>query len=201
MKNKTVCLVGCGGIGGYAAEYLMRLGVGNIIAVDGDRFTQSNMNRQLYCLSETIGQFKAEAVKQRCESINPLIRVTAHNCYLTQENAAGIISDADVVIDALDNMQSRQILAHACSASGKVMIHGAIGTGSLQVAVIPPGKKLPCTHARSVHAEEVLSYVPAMCASYEVSECHKLLLGQKGALYGKMLCIDLDTNEHISFEI
>lgn len=201
LSEKCVCVAGCGGLGGYVAEYLIRLGVGHIIAVDGDKFSESNLNRQILCTLDTLGKAKAETVKQRAESINKAVSVTAINEFLTAENAEGIIKHADVVIDALDSVDARRILFDACKRAGKVMIHGAIGKSSMQIAVIPPEKSFPSMQAETVHGEAVLSYVPAMCAGYEVNECVKLLKNETSTLYGKMLCIDLCENEQIEIEI
>lgn len=201
LSEKCVCVVGCGGLGGYAAEYLIRLGVGRIIAVDGDKFSESNLNRQILCTLDTLGKAKGEAVKQRAESINKAVSVTAINEFLTAENAEEIIKSADVVIDALDSMDARRILADACKRTGKVMIHGAIGKSAMQIAVIPPEKSFPAMQAETVHGDDVQSYVPAICAGYEVSECVKLLKQEESALYGKMRCIDMDTNEQIVIEV
>lgn len=201
LKEKCVCVVGCGGLGGYVAEYLIRLGVGHIIAVDGDRFSESNLNRQILCTLGNIGEYKAEAVKKRAECVNKDVSVTVVNEFLTAENAESIIKSADVIVDALDSMDARKVLFEACKKTGKTMIHGAIGTSGMQVAVIPPDKDFPRMNAETVHADAVLSYVPAICAGYEVSECKKLLSGEKPTLYGKMLCIDLDENEQIVFDL
>ena len=201
LKEKCVCVVGCGGLGGYVAEYLIRLGIGHIIAVDGDRFSESNLNRQILCTMDNIGEYKAEEVKLRAERINMNVSVTAVNEFINAENAENIIKSADVVIDALDSMDARKLLFEACKKSEKTMIHGAIGTESMQIAVIPPNKSFPRMEAETVHADEVLSYIPAICAGYEVSECRKMLMGEKSELYGKMLCIDLSSNEQIVIEI
>ena len=201
LNEKCVCVVGCGGLGGYVAEYLIRLGVGHIIAVDGDRFSESNLNRQILCTLDNIGEYKAEALKKRAECVNKDVSITVVNEFLTSENAENIIKSADVIIDALDSMEARRVLLQACKKSGKTMIHGAIGTSGMQVAVIPPDKDFPRMEAQTVHADAVLSYVPAICAGYEVSECRKLLSGEKPTLYGKMLCIDLDENEQIIFDL
>lgn len=201
LKDKCVCVVGCGGLGGYVAEYLIRLGVGHIIAVDGDRFSESNLNRQILCTLDNIGECKAEALKKRAECVNKDVSVTVVNEFLTAENAEGIIKSADVIVDALDSMDARKVLFEACKKTGKTMIHGAIGTSGMQIAVIPPDKSFPGMDAETVHADAVLSYVPAICAGYEVSECKKLLSDEKPTLYGKMLCIDLDENEQLIFEL
>ena len=201
LDKSCVCVVGCGGLGGYVAEYLIRLGVGHIIAVDGDKFSESNLNRQILCTLDTLGEYKAEAVKQRAESINKAVSVTAVNEFLTGENAGEIIKNADVVIDALDSMDARKTLFNACKMSGKTMIHGAIGTSGMQIAVIPPDRDFPKMQAETVHGDEVLAHVPAICAGYEVSECVKLLRGENSSLSGKMLCIDLSDNEQIEIVI
>lgn len=178
-------------------EYLIRLGVGHIIAVDGDKFSESNLNRQILCTLNTLGEYKAEIARQRAESINKTVSVTAVNEFLTEENAERIIGEADIVIDALDSIEARKTLFNACKKAGKTMIHGAIGTSGMQIAVIPPDMDFPKMQAETVHGDEVLAHVPAICAGYEVSECVKVLRGEESSLSGKMLCIDLNDNEQI----
>lgn len=201
LKESCVCIAGCGGLGGYVAEYLIRLGVGYIIAVDGDRFSESNLNRQILCTRNTLGEYKAEALRQRAASINDEISVTAVNEFITAENAERIIKGAHVVIDALDSVKARKVLSDACKSSRKTMIHGAIGRSSMQIAVIPPSIDFPRMQAETVHGDEVLAHVPAICAGYEVNECLKILRGEGSSLSGKLLCIDLTDNEQIEIKI
>lgn len=201
MENKTVAVIGCGGLGGYAIEYLVRLGVGKIVAVDGDVFCESNLNRQLLCTRDTIGKSKAMQAKLRAESVNPTVEVKPVCEYLTEANADAMLSGCDLVIDALDNTQSRKVLLNACKRLGLTLVHGAIGSRCFQLAVIKPGMELPAASAREFHGGEVQAFVPAMCAAMQISEAEKILTGRESTLCGKLLCVDLNDNEAVEINL
>lgn len=203
LKNSRVCVVGCGGLGGYIAELLIRLGVGHIVAVDGDTFDKSNLNRQLTCTLETLGKGKADAVRERAALINSEVQVTAVTEFLTAENACEIIAGCDLVMDALDTIEARKILHSACKKHGIPMVFGAIGPWHIQYGVIPPDSDIftKMTASPDYHGETMLSFVPSLCASYEVCEAVKLLTGSESALMGKICDIDLMTNEQLIIEI
>lgn len=203
LKNSRVCIAGCGGLGGYIAELLIRLGVGEIVAVDGDLFDESNLNRQLTCTLDTLGKGKAEAVKARAAAINPQVQVTAVAEYIDSANAAEIIKGCDLVIDALDTVEARKILQAACKKHGTTMIFGAIGPWHIQYGVVPPESEMfsKLTASPDYHGDTMLSFIPSLCASYEVAEAVKLLSGNESAFTGKICDIDLFTNEQIIIEI
>ena len=176
MKNKKVFVAGCGGLGCYEVELLVRLGVGSITVADGDRFSESNMNRQLYCTPGTLGQYKAAVAAGRWPG-----RVAAVCSYVDVDNAAELIRDADVVIDALDNVGARRILAAACESAGIPMVHGAIGDTNAQCCVIFPGDRdiLDMLYpADSTEKISTVSYTPAFCASMQIALAAKLLRGE-----------------------
>ena len=203
IKNSSVCIVGCGGIGGYAAEFLIRLGVKNLTVVDGDRFDESNLNRQILCTKDSIGKCKASAVKERALSIAPEVCVKDINEFITEDNVRSVIAESELVIDALDNYESRKLLYTACSELGIPMLFGAIGAWQVQVGLLTSGcgffDDIPA--APEAHGENVLPFVPAMCAAVQVSEAVKLLSGSGSALEGKIMSIDLFTNERITIDI
>ena len=203
LRESHVCIVGCGGLGGYIAEMLIRLGVGTITAVDGDCFNESNLNRQLYCTLSSIGKLKSEAVRSRAEDINADIRVIALSEFLTADNAVSILEGCDLVIDALDSIEARHVLHNACSLLSINMVYGAIGPWSVQYGVIPPNSELfsKLSAASEYHGDTVLSFVPALCASYQVCEAVKLLTGNGSELMGKLCSIDLLSGEQTVIEI
>lgn len=203
LRSAKVCLVGCGGLGGYIAEYLMRLNIGKLIAVDGDVFFDSNLNRQLLCTEKTLGKNKAEAVKGRAGEIKSASEVISVCEYLTADNAEKIISDCDIVIDALDSLAARKILHDACSKRGIPMIFGAIGAWKVQFAVLMPDCKFleKIEEMPEFHGEDMLSFIPALCASYQVAEAVKLLCGKKSEYENKLCDIDLLMNEKIGIDL
>jgi len=202
LKHSRVCVVGCGGLGGHIAELLIRLGVGEIVAVDGDLFDKSNLNRQLLCTLDSIGKGKADAVKARAEAINPQVKVEVYSVFLSKNNAEEILKGCDLAIDALDSFEARRILHGACKSLNIPMIFGGIGPWHIQYGVLPPSSDMfSDVEAPTYHGETMLSFVPAVCAALEVCEAVKLLTGNTSELMGKVCDMDLMTNEQIIFEI
>lgn len=199
IRRKNVCIAGCGGLGGYVLEELLRAGVGSITAVDGDRFEESNLNRQLLCTMENIGCGKAEEARLRGRKVNPDVAVRPVWEYLTRNNAAEILQGADAAVDALDSPESRLILAEACESLKIPLIHGAIGTWYAQAAVILPGsglmQRLYVPEDRAA-GSSTLSFVPALCASVQAAETLKILAGRESVLAGKVLLMDLKRQEY-----
>lgn len=193
LQKSTAAVIGCGGIGGFVCEYLVRAGVGSIIAIDGDSFSADNFNRQLLSSKDTLGQNKAEAAKERAKKINPLISFTAHAVNLSRDNSRELLSGADLVIDALDSGSARIMLEEICKELNLTMIHGAINAQMLQVAVIEPGRDLmkKLYENRSSEPSSTLSFVPGICAGIEVAEAVRILTGEGSGLKDQMLIGDL----------
>jgi len=197
LKQKRVCIIGCGGLGGHVIDAIARIGVGHLTLVDCDTFSLSNMNRQLLATDKTLGHSKCEEAVNRVWDVNPDVIAKAVNKKLDISNALDIISDADLVIDALDNVEARRILAAACQRKGIYLIHGAVGKWNLQVGVMAPGSQLfekIYPKDANLPPPSVLSFVPPVCAGIEVCEAIKILLGQKSELEGKLLLMDLKNN-------
>ncbi len=109
LKNSTITVIGCGGIGGAVIEMLARMGVSNIKIVDKDKFDVSNINRQLMSSMDSVGREKTEVTKEIICSINPFVNVETFNTELNKDNVREIIAGSKVIVDALDNLESRII--------------------------------------------------------------------------------------------
>lgn len=181
LQKKTVAVIGCGGLGGYLIEYLARIGIGAIRCVDGDVFDESNLNRQLLSCPALLGASKALAATERVKAVNPDVLVTAFPVFLDDTNARELIRGCDAVLDALDNIDSRRILAKACAAEKIPYVYGAIAGWVAQAAVCMPGddfiEKLYPQDA-VIKDKSVLSFTPALCAAMQASLCVKLLTGK-----------------------
>ena len=181
LREKTVAVIGCGGLGGYLIEHLARLGVGTIRCVDGDVFEESNLNRQLLCTVSQLGTSKAQAAADRIRAIDPQIQVKAYPVFMDAANARELIKGCDAVLDALDSIAARKLLAQACKAEKIPYIYGAVSGWTAQAAICMPSEdfmeKLYPEEAVSEN-KSVLSFTPSLCASIQTALCVKLLTGR-----------------------
>lgn len=115
LKNKTVLVVGIGGVGSFCVEALARTGIGHLILVDKDKVESSNINRQLLATTETIDQVKVAVMKKRIQTLNPECKVDMYDCFYDCSMDEKIFSQKiDFVIDCIDSIKSKQDLAMAC---------------------------------------------------------------------------------------
>lgn len=197
LHNSHVAVVGCGGLGGYVIEQLIRIGVGRVDIFDPDVFTASNCNRQLNALTATLGHNKAETAALRARSIHPLARVTAWSRDFRDLPQAEWPA-ADAVIDCLDGVETRRDLACLCREKKQPLVHGAVNAWCGQVGVLLPGHDLfirlyPDRFPRSssLSPPPVLVCTVVVVAGLQVSETVKLLLGEPSSLRNKWMYIDL----------
>lgn len=205
LKSFKVCVIGCGGLGGYIIEQLGRLGIGSITAVDGDVFDVTNLNRQILSSENSIGESKALVAAQRIAMINSEIKLTPIHAIVTEQNCDEIIKGHDIVVDALDNMTSRRLLEESCEKLNIPMVHGAIAGWYGQVSTIMPGdrtlKKIYPEDSDKGSEVELgnPSFTPGLVASLQVAEVIKVLLNKGDVLQHKLLTIDLLSHEYDIF--
>lgn len=197
LQNKRALVVGCGGLGGHIIDMLARIGVGALRVVDGDVFEPSNLNRQLLSEVPLLGVKKAQAAADRIARVNPQIQVDAVEEFLTEANVLDLITGCDVVLDALDNILTRKLLAEACAKAGIPYVYGAISGWVAQAAVSMPGDGLIdmlFPEEIEIRDKSVLSFTPALCAAMQTSLCVKLLVGRPVAA-GTIYYFDLLNQE------
>lgn len=200
LRQRRVFLAGCGGLGGYLLEHLLRAGVGAITVCDGDTIVPSNLNRQLLADMESLGRSKTEAACARAALVNPEAAVEARPVFLTAENALGLIAGHDLALDALDSPAARRILASACRQAGIPLVHGAIRGWYAQAAVILPDsgmmEQLYPADAPAAPDQGSLSPTVGLCAAIQAGEAVKLLCGRPSPLAGRLLWVDLVEQEY-----
>lgn len=205
LAEKNVAVIGCGGLGGHLIEMLGRMGVGRIVAVDGDCFSESNLNRQLLSHENNLGTNKAVAAGLHMAMVNSEVDVTSVCEYLTEENAERILSGCDLVLDGLDSVGSKLMLQRICKNLDIPMVHGAIGGWFGQVTTIFPGNdtlSLIYQEGCEVSQEQGNpAFTPAVIAGMQVSEAVKVLLGYENVLLRKIMFIDLLHNEVQTVEL
>lgn len=203
LHDKRVLVAGCGGLGGYITEMLARVGVGMIRVVDGDCFEATNLNRQLLSTPSVLGKSKAETAANRIAAINPDVDVESHFAFLDESNASGLISGCDLVMDALDNIESRRILARHCEALAVPFVFGAISGWLAQCALSMPGDKLiEKLYPQGVEIKDksALSFTPALCAAMQCSFAVRWLCGRKVEA-SSLKCFDLLDMEFESIDM
>lgn len=204
QKLGTFCVavVGLGGLGGYIAEELARIGIGKLILIDGDIFEETNLNRQILASEVTLGRPKAEVAKERIDQINSLVETKAFVQRLTPQNAADLLDGAHLVMDAVDTIPTRRLLQDVCEVMHLPMVHGAISGWYGQVAFVFPKDRLfdflyQTEAQRGI--ETILgnpSFTPAIVASLQVVEAVKWMLGKGELLKNRVLLIDLLNHEY-----
>lgn len=197
LQQKRVLVVGCGGLGGHIIDQLARIGVGFLRLADGDVFEETNLNRQLLSRVPLLGVSKAKAAAEHVAEVNPLVTTEAVEAFMTADNVHALIADCDIVMDALDNIPSRRILATACSEAGIPYVYGAIQGWIAQAAVSMPGDGLIAAlfpEEVEIRDKSVLSFTPALCAAMQCALGVKLLAGRPVET-GTILYFDLLNQE------
>jgi len=132
LEESRVVVVGIGGVGSWAAEALVRSGVGSVTLVDSDRVCVSNTNRQIQASSANIGRLKTDVLEERLRDINPFCEVKSFPRFFTKETADSFgiqgVGGADFVIDAIDTLQSKLDLIEVTLAAGKKLF-SSMGMG------------------------------------------------------------------------
>lgn len=181
LRQKRVAVIGCGGLGGYLVEFMSRIGIGGIRAVDPDVFEESNLNRQLLSETDLLGYSKARAARDRAARIDPKIQAEAVTAAFCRGNSGTLLAGADAVLDGLDSVPARRELADACAQAGIPYIYGAVSGWVAQAAVCMPGENILSTlypEDTSVPDKSVLSFTPALCAAMQAALCVKVLVGR-----------------------
>jgi molybdopterin/thiamine biosynthesis adenylyltransferase len=198
LLRSRVAVTGCGGLGGTVIEILARAGIGTLVLVDGDVFSDSNLNRQLLSEMSNLGKAKVEVAAERISRVNPAVETVVYNIFFDEKKGADILREATCVMDCLDNNHSRKLLYSVSSKLGIPVVHGAIGGFSCQTGVYFPGKT---THLDlfgegiSEKGTEVItgtpSFGPFVAGSIQACEAIKLISGVGEVLGGKLWILDL----------
>ena len=130
LQNANILIIGLGGVGSFAAEFLVRSGIGNLTIVDGDTVDITNINRQLPALNSTIGKNKTDVVAERILDINPEINLKKINEFLEPERMEEILTQEkfDYVLDCIDSLSPKLALIITCKRK-KIKLVSAMGAG------------------------------------------------------------------------
>ncbi|MHB8075140.1 HesA/MoeB/ThiF family protein [Desulfosporosinus fructosivorans] len=206
LSTSCVAIVGCGGLGGYIAEELARIGVGRLVLVDGDRLEVSNLNRQIMATELNMGQWKVTAAQERLRNVNSEVNVQAVRGWFEAEKGPELFQEVDLVFDALDSMHIRVELEKVCHQMDLPLVFASIAGWFGQVGVSLPGDfSVLRLYGKGEQGVESTwgnpAFTPAVLASLSVAEGVKILVGRLPALRHAWLQVDLQTMEFERFEI
>ncbi len=195
-----VAVAGCGGLGCNVITELALAGVGKMTVIDSDYISETNLNRQFIHCGH--GGSKTDSVKEWLMKISNC-DVKAINAELTAENVLDFISDADIVVDCLDNNRSRIILNDGIIKKNVPLVHGGVNSTFGQVTFIIPGKTpcLSCILGKDSDDHSSVSPAVATIASIQAMEVLKYITGKGELLTGKLLTMDLNTDRFETIEI
>ena len=201
LKNAKVLVVGAGGLGAPVLQYLAAAGVGTIGVIDDDTVENANLQRQVIHKDASIGMPKVFSAKQEMEAQNPFVTVRPYHRRLTDEIAADLVAEYDLVLDGTDNFDTRYLVNRACVAAEIPLISGALSQWEGQLSVFHPAKGAPCyqcvfpqapaAHLAPSCAEAgVIGPLPGVIGAMMASEAIKLITGAGAPLRGQMLIYD-----------
>jgi molybdopterin-synthase adenylyltransferase len=191
LKAAKIFIAGVGGLGCPIALYLAAAGVGEIRLVDGDVVDRSNLNRQILHWEEDIGRRKTASAAEKLGSVNPDVVIQTVSATIDETNAAGLVGDANLIVDALDNYPARYLLNRVALRKGIPFIHGAVRGFDGQAATIIPNKSacLRCIfpEAPPLEPSPVIGITPGIIGMIQANEAIKYLLGMDGLLVDRLL--------------
>ncbi len=197
LAQARVLVIGAGGLGSPVCLYLAAAGIGRLGIVERDTVSLSNLNRQILYSTSDVGRSKAKAAYERLRLLNPLVEISIYEERFSEEKALTLAAEYDVLVDATDNMETRDLINRVCLATGKPFFHGAVSTFYGQVMTVIPGtgpcwrcfmgEFLPASETKSV---PVLGPVAGVVGSLQALQVLKYFLGTGDLLVGKVLMFD-----------
>ncbi|NIN36247.1 MAG: adenylyltransferase, partial [Gammaproteobacteria bacterium] len=140
LKQATVFIGGCGGLGSPVAIYLAAAGIGTIRIADHDKVELSNLNRQVLHWEENIGGIKVDSAATKLKKLNPEVNIETSTETITVDNISQLTADCDAIVDATDNLPARYLLNKTAVEKGKPFFHGAVYGLEGRAMTIIPGK-------------------------------------------------------------
>ena len=204
LAESMVAVIGAGGLGGQVILLLARIGIGRLVVVDRDVFEETNLNRQALCNKNSLGKSKAKEALASVGAINPGIKVSAYTVKLDYSNASEMLSDSDVIVDALDNVSDRFVLEEICKKLGIPLVHGALaGFEGRMMTIFPDDTGLKNLYGNkkknensSKSPEAILgipALTPCLIATMQAMEVLKIIFKRGKIFNNAMLYVDLET--------
>jgi molybdopterin-synthase adenylyltransferase len=195
LKKAKVFLAGAGGLGSPVAYYLAAAGVGTIVIVDHDTVELSNLNRQILHWEENIGKSKTESAVRKLSGFNTAIKIKGIAATIDASTVNNLVGDADVIVDAMDNLPTRYLLNLTAQQKGIPFVHGAVYGFEGRAMTVLPGKTacLNCLyHGAEVPKSKfpVIGAAPGVIGCIQAVEVIKYIVGMGELLTGRLLNFD-----------
>jgi molybdopterin/thiamine biosynthesis adenylyltransferase len=199
LKAGKVLVIGAGGLGSPAIAYLVAAGIGTIGVVDDDVVGLSNLQRQIIHRTQDAGVSKARNATTFAMALNPNVNIVPHVVRLSAENADGLLSGYDLVLDGSDNFETRRAVAEAAERAGVPLVSGAVSMWDGQVTVfLPGGRRFADLYPETPNPEDlpsceavgVLGPVTGVIGTLMAMEALKLITGSGTPLGGRLLLYD-----------
>ncbi|QBN18013.1 molybdopterin-synthase adenylyltransferase MoeB [Flavobacterium nackdongense] len=216
ITKAKVLVIGAGGLGCPALQYLAAAGVGTIGIVDFDVVEMSNLQRQILYTVVDIGQSKASTAAKKIEALNPQIKIETYTVQITNKNALEILQNYDIIIDGSDNFATRYLVNDACILLEKPLVYGAVLRFEGQIGVFnfldnegncktnyrdlfpkPPDSAT----AISCNEVGVLGVIPGIIGTMQAAEALKIITGVGKPLTNKIISYNALENSFYDFEI
>lgn len=211
LAEANVLVIGAGGLGCPALQFLAASGIGTIGIVDGDVVNETNLHRQVLYTKSDVGKPKVEIAAERSFQLNPEVKINTYSEFLTAKNATDIVANYDLIVDATDNFAARYRINDICVKLDKPFVYGAIHRFEGQISVFnykggptyrclfpeyPTEKQIP-----NCNETGVLGVLPGIVGTHQATEVLKMILGIGEVLSGKLMTLNLLTNSSQIFEL
>lgn len=207
LQQARVLIIGAGGLGCPAAQYLAAAGVGTLGIADDDNISESNLHRQILYNPADAGLKKVTIAGERLQKQNPDIKLVVHDVRITSENVLDIIQQYDIIVDGTDNFETRYLLNDAAVLAGKPLVYGAIYQYEGQVAVwnvqnadgsFSPNYRdlfpeVDATQVPNCAEGGVIPTLAGIIGCMQANEVIKYITKTGELLYGKILVFDAQT--------
>jgi adenylyltransferase/sulfurtransferase len=195
LKKAKVFLAGAGGLGSPAAYYLTAAGIGTLVIADHDVVDLSNLNRQILHWEENLGKLKVDSAAGKLRKFNSGVKIETISDTIAESNVSKLVGDADIIVDAMDNLPTRYLLNKTALQKGIPFVHGAVSGFEGRAMTVLPGKTacLNCLyHGAAVPKAKfpVIGVTPAVIGCIQATEVIKYIVGLGDLLTGRLLNYD-----------
>lgn len=212
LKDAKVLVIGAGGLGAPALQYLAAVGVGRIGVIDDDAVENANLHRQIIHKDAAIGMPKVFSAQAEMEAQNPFVEIRPYNRRLEADVAAELFAEYDLVLDGTDNFETRYLVNATCVAAGIPLISGALSQWEGQLSIFDPARGAPCYQcifpaapaphlAPSCAEAGVIGPLPGVIGAMMAVEAVKLITQAGTPLRGQMVIYDALYGESRSIKI